>query len=665
MRPLPVAEPGNPDIRSATRYLLWLAGRTARPLTAASFCGLLWLGSQALMPVVIREAIDEGLVPGDMDAVLYWSAVLLGLGVVQALSGTVRRRLNLYNALSAGFRTVQLVVGHANRLGASLERRVDGGEMVSIGTSDMNSIGNAFDIVGRTVGAVFAVALVAVVLLDQSASLALMLLVALPAIILLMGYTLRPLHRRQGAYRDLQGELTSRLTDVVAGLRVLRGVGGETSFARSYRERSQRVRDAGSRVAGAEALIRAAQVLLPGLLVATVTWIGARAALSGSVTPGELVAFYAYAAFLVEPLGIFTETADRFARAHVAARRVVAVLALRPETRPETRQAPAPVPVPEVSARPASVATVGTGHASVAPMAPVGAHPAPVPPVPVPAAPVAPPPGPPAGARPGDESAGPDRARRAPVLVDERSGLTVPAGVLLAVVAPPAEGVRLADRLGGYTDAPVTYDGLPLAGLPTREVRRRILVVDNRSRLFRGPLRDALDPHHRADGAAIAAALRAAAAEDVVEALPDGLDTEITGDGRRFSGGQRQRLVLARALLADPDVLVVVDPTSAVDAHTEDRIGRRLRAARAGRTTVLISSSPLLLDRADQVAFLPRGRLSASGSHRELLAGDEEYRLVIERETGGGAPADPSADPFAAPPTGPPPAPLASPRSTE
>ncbi|MCY0947921.1 ABC transporter transmembrane domain-containing protein, partial [Streptomyces antarcticus] len=338
----------------------------------------------------------------------------------------------------------------------------------------------------------FAVALVAVVLLDQSASLALMLLVALPAIILLMGYTLRPLHRRQGAYRDLQGELTSRLTDVVAGLRVLRGVGGETSFARSYRERSQRVRDAGSRVAGAEALIRAAQVLLPGLLVATVTWIGARAALSGSVTPGELVAFYAYAAFLVEPLGIFTETADRFARAHVAARRVVAVLALRPETRP--------APVPEGSARPASVATatvatMGTGHASVAPMAPVGAHPAPVPPAPVPATSMAPPPGPPAGARSGDESAGPDRARRAPDLVDERSGLTVPAGVLLAVVAPPAEGVRLADRLGGYTDAPVTYDGLPLAGLPTREVRRRILVVDNRSRLFRGPLRDALDPH--------------------------------------------------------------------------------------------------------------------------------------------------------------------------
>ncbi|WP_327169166.1 ABC transporter ATP-binding protein [Streptomyces subrutilus] len=630
MRPLPVAEPGNPDIRSATRYLLWLAGRIARPLSAASFCGLLWLGSQAMMPVVIREAIDEGLVPGDMDAVLTWSAVLLGLGVVQAVSGTVRRRLNLYNALSAGFRTVQLVVGHAHHLGASLERRVDDGEMVSIGTSDMNTIGNAFDIVGRTVGAVFSVALVAVVLLDQSASLALMLLVALPAIILLMGYTLRPLHRRQGAYRDLQGELTSRLTDVVAGLRVLRGVGGETSFARSYRERSQRVRHAGSRVAGAEALIRSAQVLLPGLLVATVTWIGARAALSGSVTPGELVAFYAYAAFLVEPLGIFTETADRFARAHVAARRVVAVLALRPESRQQ----------PQPDSTSASASAWPSASASETGEAP---------------------------------PAGPVRPDPAPALVDERSGLAVPAGALLVVVAPAAQGVRLADRLGGYTDAPVSCDGLPLTGLPAREVRRRILVVDNRSRLFKGPLRASLDPHHRSDDAAIGDALRAAAAEDVVEALPDGLDTEITGDGRRFSGGQRQRLVLARALLADPDVLIVVDPTSAVDAHTEDRIGQRLRAARAGRTTVLISSSPLLLDRADAVAFLPSGRVTASGSHRALLAADEEYRLVIQRETGADGPEvpvpGPSPDPSDAPPS-PRPAgrastPLASGRSTE
>ncbi|MGA5557696.1 ABC transporter ATP-binding protein [Streptomyces lavendulocolor] len=548
--------------------MLWLAGRMAGPLGVAAFLGLLWLGSQALVPVVVREAVDEGLIPGDMNAVLLWSAVLLGLGVVQAVSGMIRRRLSMHNALSAGFRTVQLVVGHADRLGAGLERRVDDGELVSVGTSDMTTIGSAFDVVGRAFGAVVSTLLVAFILLDQSPSLGLLLIVALPAIILTLGYTLRPLHHRQSAYRELQGELTSRLTDVVSGLRVLRGVGGESSFARSYRERSQRVRDAGSGVAGAEALIRAAQVLLPGLLVGTVTWIGARAALTGSVTPGELVAFYAYAAFLVEPLAIFTDTADRFTRAHVAARRVVAVLAL-------------PAPCPDVE----------RGRAPV----PAGRH----------------------------------------DLVDEVTGLVVTSGSFLVVVAPPTEGVRLADRLGGYAEGPVRYAGLPLGDLRTTEVRRHILVVDNRSRLLRGPLRDSLDPHGTATDDEVFAALRVAAAEDVVEALPEGLDTVITAGGNRFSGGQRQRLVLARAVLADPDVLVVVDPTSAVDAHTEDRVGRRLRAAREGRTTVLVSSSPLLLDRAERVALLHGGSVSATGRHRDLLATSAEYRRVIQRETGG------------------------------
>ncbi|MER0477464.1 ABC transporter ATP-binding protein [Streptomyces sp. Edi2] len=542
-------------------------------MSAAALLGLLWLGSQALVPVVVREAIDHGLVPGDMDAVLVWSAALLGLGVVQAASGTIRRRLSMHNALAAGFRTVQLVVGHADRLGAGLERRVDDGELVSIGTSDMATIGNAFDVVGRAFGAVVSTLLVAVVLLDQSPSLGLLLIVALPAIILTMGYTLRPLHRRQGAYRDLQGELTSRLTDVVTGLRVLRGVGGETSFARSYRERSQRVRAAGSRVAGAEALIRATQVLLPGLLVAIVTWIGARAALNGSVTPGELVAFYAYAAFLVEPLAIFTDTADRFARAHVAARRAIAVLSL-PAASPDTERGRTPLPA--------------------------GGH----------------------------------------DLVDQRTGLVVTPGSFLAVVAPPTEGVQLADRLGGYTDGPVHYAGLPLTELRTEQLRDHILVVDNHSRLLRGPLRDSLDPHRAACDDDVHAALRVAAAEDLVEALPNGLDTEITADGSRFSGGQRQRLVLARAILADPGILVVVDPTSAVDAHTEDRVGRRLRAARQGRTTVLVSSSPLLLDHAEQVAFLHGGRVAATGSHRDLLATSAHYRLLIQRETGE----DPTGD---------------------
>jgi ABC-type multidrug transport system fused ATPase/permease subunit len=130
----------------------------------------------------------------------------------------------------------------------------------------------------------------------------------------------------------------------------------------------------------------------------------------------------------------------------------------------------------------------------------------------------------------------------------------------------------------------------------------------------------------------LAAALRTAAAEDIVEGLRDRLDSLVAERGRTFSGGQRQRLVLARALAADPEILVLVEPTSAVDAHTEARIAERLRSHRAGRTTLVTTSSPLLLDRVDTVVFLQDGVVTAQGSHRDLLTEVAAYRAVVTRE---------------------------------
>ena len=127
--------------------------------------------------------------------------------------------------------------------------------------------------------------------------------------------------------------------------------------------------------------------------------------------------------------------------------------------------------------------------------------------------------------------------------------------------------------------------------------------------------------------------MRTASAEDVLVALTDGLDSDVEEKGRSFSGGQRQRLILVRALLADPSVLVLVEPTSAVDAHTEARIAERLREHRAGRSTVVLTSSPLLLDRVDEVIFVAAGRVVAVGKHRELLETDPQYRRTVTRQT--------------------------------
>ena len=203
--------------------------------------------------------------------------------------------------------------------------------------------------------------------------------------------------------------------------------------------------------------------------------------------------------------------------------------------------------------------------------------------------------------------------------------------------ADPREAIELADRLGRYAAAgEVTLDGVPLRTLPLDEVRRRILVADNDARLFAGRLESELSSSLRASGgtateSVVAEALHIASAHDVIEALPEGLATQVAERGRSFSGGQQQRLCIARALVADPEVLLLVEPTSAVDAHTEARIADRLSKARAGRTTVVFTTSPLMLDRADRVAYLVDGRIVAEGTHRELLRSTPAYASTVTR----------------------------------
>ena len=571
MRTLPFDDPGRPDTRSPIRLLLWVGSKHLGTLGLGMMFGIVWMLAQALLPYVLGRAVDDGLAADDRGALLLWAGALLGLGTVQAFAGVMRHRCAVSNWLQASFRLAQVVSHHASNAGPAVRAHLTTGEVVATVSNDAMRAGGAFDITARLAGAIVSYIVVAALLLSSSTVLGLVVLLGVPVLVASLSFVIRPLQARQREQREEVGRLTALGADTVAGLRVLRGIGGEAVFFDRYRSRSEQVRLAGVRVALPQSTLDSAQVLLPGIFVVIVVWLGGRFAIDGRIGPGELVAFYGYAAFLVIPLRTAAEAVDKVTRALVGARRMIDILAVE--------------------------------RMVVDPASPAAA--------------------PPAGA----------------LLADARSGLVVEPGVLTCLVSDkPEDAVELADRLGRFVESEgVTLGGVPLAELPVELVRRRIVISETDPLLFSGTLRHELDPWGRSDDPAILEALAVANAEDVLDSLPHGLDGNVEERGRSFSGGQRQRVVLARALLADAEILVLVEPTSAVDAHTEARIARRLREARAGRTTVVVSASPLVLDQAERVVFLEGGRVTAAGTHRELLSSAPAYRATVAREEEGEA----------------------------
>jgi ABC-type multidrug transport system fused ATPase/permease subunit len=571
---VPHPEPGVPDTRGPLRYIWWLVIRQPWRVLRGTVIGTAWMIGLAVRPYLVARAIDDGLRAHDNRALLLWVAAIVAAGVALAYLGIMRHRTMTFVREDATARSAEVLLRHLSRIGAVLPRKLAAGEVATVGGSDIGHTSQVLTMTGPGVGAVIAYAVIAVVLWSVSSLLAVFVLLGVPAIALLVGPLLRRLERAESVYRQQQGVLTTRAGDIVAGLRVLAGVGGRGLFARRYVARSQKLLTEGYRVGAVNSWIDALTIVIPGLFLSAVVWLAARMAADGDITVGQLVAVYGYVAILIVPVWFLLEGSYQIIQGRVAARRIIAVLNLTPD---------------DAGGR--------------------GALPAPH--------------------HPGD-------------LHDPESGLTVPAGRLMGVAADdPAEAIALADRLGRYVASEVTWGGVPVAEIALDEVRARILVADHDSYLFAGTLREILRVRDGLDDDEIRAALRTASAEDVVDALseghPDALDprrglgTPVGARARTLSGGQRQRVRLARALLAEPDVLILIDPTSAVDAHTEARVAERLRAARAGRTTLVLATSPLLLGHADVVAHLCEGRIVTTGTHTELLERDPGYRMLVSR----------------------------------
>ena len=360
MRRLPYDDPGTPDLRSPGRFLVWTGKQQLDTLAVGVVFGVIWMVAQALVPAAIGRGLQTGVAEGDLAAAGRWSLVVLALAMVQAVFGILRHRMAVTNWLCASFRSMQLLGRHSAEVGVAIRRKLPTGEVVSAATNDALMIGGAFDITARLAGAIVAYLIIAVLLLTTNVLIGTVVLVGVPVMVVLLGPLMRPLQARQKVQREVTGHLTALGADTVAGLRVLRGIGGEPAFLARYRRRSHELRDAGVRVATLQALLDSAQVLLPGIFLVTLTWLGARLAIQGTLSAGDIVAFYGYAFFLVVPIRTAIESADKFTRSLVGATRIIGVLETRPEISEPDDPAAAP-PVGSVLADAMSGLTVEPG----------------------------------------------------------------------------------------------------------------------------------------------------------------------------------------------------------------------------------------------------------------------------------------------------------------
>ena len=565
-RELPDADPGTPDTRSPARYLVWLGREQLASLSLAMLFGIGWMVSQALLYTAVGNAIDAGISARNTSALFTWVGILMGLGLLQAICGMYRHQLAVTNWLRATFRSVQLVGRHVADNGTAVVDEIQPGDVVNTVASDAMRIGGAYDVLARFVGALVAWVVVGALLLHTSTTLGLVVLLGVPILGSLTTPLMKPLHATQAAQREAAGRLAALGADTVAGLRILRGVGGEDVFLENYRDQSEKVRAAGVRVATPQAALESGQVLLPAILMTVITYLGATDIIHGTLQPGQLVSFFGYATFLTTPLRTSIEYVISTTRALVGARKILAIL--------------------------------NTTAAFSDPVSPA------------------------------------TWPREVEVYRDARSGVHVSRHELAALVTETAdESSVIADRLGRFVAdvRGVTVGDEPLENFALADIRSHIVVSEIEPRLFTGDVRSELSPHRAVRDEDLLAALEAASALDVLDALEDGFDTEVEERGRSFSGGQRQRLALARALLTEADLLILVEPTSAVDSHTESRIAQRLGAARGERATLVATNSPLMLEHMDNVLLVHDGQVVAEGTHETLLKTSQLYRSIVLR----------------------------------
>ncbi|MFC9552152.1 ABC transporter ATP-binding protein [Rhodococcus sp. NPDC056960] len=535
--------------------------------------------AETLVPISIGVIVDRAVATGDLLALAVWRCALALLFLVLTAAWRYGAR---FVVVAMQNEAHQLRMEVARRILDPRGVRTDlrAGELLSVSTSDADRAAWIADIAPRAAAALTAAIGSAVALLLIDVPLGLAVLIGTPVILGLLQLAAPLITRRATDQQAAVARASAMATDLVSGLRPLRGIGAEVSASRRYRAASRDALGATLHTAKSSAVFAGVSMTVSALLAVGVAGFAGWFALEGRITIGELITVVGLSQFFIEPLGVLAGLPGFLALSRASADRLALVLDAEP------------------------LLPAGPDHALD-----------------------------------GSTLSLTDVSYRSLSTVD----LRVPPGELLGVVAyRPQDAEALAALLSGQVppdryDGEVTVGGVRLSDADLAQARRALLVEPHNGDLFSGTVASNVTAGRPgATSAEVQAALTASAAVDVVEAHPDGLDHQVADRGSSLSGGQRQRVALARALVAQSPVMVLHDPTTAVDAVTEHTIAGgiadlRHRGATRSHTTILITSSPALLSVTDRVVVLDEGTVVGEGTHAQLAARDANYRQAVLR----------------------------------
>jgi len=561
------------------RYLWSVARRLRWTIVGAIAAGLAWQGAAVVAPLLVRHAVDAGIVHHQRSALWWACGGIALLGLAEAVAGGSRHYFAIRNRALADAGVRDGIFRRALELDAHYHDRVGAGELISRASNDAELVARVFDSIGHTVGYILTIFGVSIVLFVVDWRLALAVLLPLPLLSVGFGRYSRRYAERTKVNQEELGELTALAEETIAGIRVVKGLGAGAALSARFRARSDRVVTTSLAVADVDAVFLPALEALPLVGVLVVLWYGAHRVLAGDITIGTFALFNVYLVLIVFPLRTIGQRVSTWQRGAAAGRRVLDVL----EAAPAVVETLTPRPFPEGS----EVRFEDVRFAYT------------------------------------DER---------PIL--DGLSLTIPEGESLALVGATGSGkstvaallARFYDPDGGR----VTIGGVDLRDLRLDELRREVGLVFEETFLFGDTVSGNVG--FAAPGAEeedIRRAARLAGAAEFVERLPEGYETVLGERGFSLSGGQRQRIAIARAIFADPRVLILDDATSAVDATKEHEIRAALSEVMAGRTTLVIAHRPATIALADRVAVVEGGRIAEEGTHAELVARSAQYRALL------------------------------------